>query len=77
MENSTLVVLIYVLIILLVWLIGIRRYEKELFIGSTSNTGLHVFCSGIFWPASTWLVLMNEGGPLIVKLLKKMHNIKF
>jgi hypothetical protein len=77
MQNSTLLVLIYVLIMLLVWLIGLRRYEKELFIGSTSGTEAYVFCCGIFWPISIWLGLMNTGGPLVVKLLKKMHNIKF
>jgi hypothetical protein len=77
MENSTLLVLIYVLIMLLVWLIGIRRYGKELFIGSTSGTEAYVFGCGIFWPISMWLGLMNTGGPLVAKLLKKMHNIKF
>jgi hypothetical protein len=77
MENSTLLVLIYVLIMLLVWLIAIRRYEKELFIENTSGYEAYVFGCGVFWPISMWLGLMNTGGPLVVKLLKKMHSIKF
>jgi hypothetical protein len=77
MENSTLLVLIYVLIILVVWLVGLRAYKDDIFIDSTTESGFTVFVVGIFWPIGLWLALMNNFCPLFVKLLKKMHSIKF
>jgi hypothetical protein len=77
MVISTLLIQIYVLIILLVWLIDLRTFKDELFINSSSKLGLSVFVIGIFWPVWIWLVLMKSGGPLVLRLLNKMNNIKF
>ncbi len=77
MENSTLRVLIYVLIILVVWLIGLRIYKDEIFTDKTQDTGSTVFVLGMAWPLLIFMVLMVMGSTLSVKILKKMHNIKF
>ncbi|MFT5453102.1 MAG: hypothetical protein ACI9N9_002603 [Enterobacterales bacterium] len=77
MQNSTLLVLLYVLIILIVWLADLRIYKKELFVNSSNGIGLAVFFCGIFWPLWIWILFMVNCEPLMVKLLKKMNDIKF
>jgi hypothetical protein len=77
MENSTLLVLIYVLITLVSWLVGLRIYKDEFFTDKYPDTGSTVFVLGLLWPMSIFFILMLMGSPLVVKLLKKMHNIKF
>jgi hypothetical protein len=77
MQNSTLLVLIYVLIVLVTWLAGLRIYKDELFTDKTSDTGSTVFVLGMAWPLLIFMILMVMGSTLSVRLLKKMHNIKF
>jgi hypothetical protein len=77
MQNSTLLTLIYVLITLVGWLVGLRIYKDEFFTDKYSDTGASVFVLGALWPLSIFMILMVMGSTLIAKLLKKMHNIKF
>lgn len=77
MQNSTLLILIYVLITLIVWLIGLRLFKKELFVNSSNEIGASIFIGGIIWPIWLWFMLINNCGPLSSKLLKKMNDIKF
>ena len=77
MQNSTLLVLIYVLIILVTWLAGLRIYKDEIFTDKTPDTGSTVFVLGMAWPLLIFMILMVMSSTLSVKILKKMHNIKF
>jgi hypothetical protein len=77
MEVSILSVQIYFLIILITWLIGLRLYKYELFVEENSYTGESIFVWGISWPLLVLIVLVVMGYTRLLKLLNKMHNIKF
>jgi hypothetical protein len=77
MENSTLLTLIYVFIVLVTWLSGLRIYKNELFTDKTQDTGPTIFVLGMAWPLLIFIILMVMCSTLSVRLLKKMHNIKF
>ena len=77
MQNSTLLLLIYVLITLIYWLVSLRIYEKQLFVDSNSHLGVFIIYGGLFWPLWLWLYFLRDSGQFVSKILKKMHDIKY